>query len=206
MTAPRWLPAAAAAVFAAALAWLNRGERVAIDVGVVTFYRAPLAVVLLLVFLAGMGAMLMLSLRHDRRVRELLRSHGLLQPEAPPARAASAWGVAREPVPTRDDTPPATFARTDEAAVSHPRADEPTSTYPVGDERTAVFSGQDERPYVRDDEPAAAHPVEDQRPVSYARDDERTIAYPREDDRTVSYPREDERRLSYPRLDEDPAT
>ena len=38
--------------------------------------------------------MLLLSLRHDRRVREELRRRGLLQP-AEPARpvAASAWGV-----------------------------------------------------------------------------------------------------------------
>jgi hypothetical protein len=88
VTAPRWLPAAAVTVFAAALAWLNRGERVALDVGMFTLYRAPLAVVLLLVFLAGMLAMLLLSLRHDRRVRDELRRHGLLQPREP-VRAAS---------------------------------------------------------------------------------------------------------------------
>lgn len=121
MTAPRWLPAAGAAVFAAALAWLNRGERVAVDVGVVTFYRAPLALVLLLVFLAGMMAMLLLSLRHDRRVRDELRRHGLLEPVEParPA-AASAWGVSREPPPAHEPPP----ARDPDRTIAYPRYDE----------------------------------------------------------------------------------
>jgi hypothetical protein len=57
--------------------------------GVVTFYRTPLAVVLLLISLAGMLAMLLLSLRHYRRVRDELRRHGLLQP-AEPARPVAA--------------------------------------------------------------------------------------------------------------------
>lgn len=121
MTAPRWLPAVGVAVFAAALAWLNRGERVVLDVGVVTFYRAPLALVLLLVFLAGMLAMLLLSLRHDRRVRDELRRHGLLQP-AEPAHpvAASAWGVSREPAPAQQ--PPS--ARDEDRTIAYPRYDE----------------------------------------------------------------------------------
>ncbi|HEX6373902.1 MAG TPA: hypothetical protein VF006_33545 [Longimicrobium sp.] len=114
MTAARWLPAAAVTVFAAGLAWLNRGERVALDVGVATFYRAPLTVVLFLAFLAGMLSMLLLSLRHDRRVRDELRRHGLLQPGEPAAPAASAWGVAREPAPARDD----------ERTIAYPRYDE----------------------------------------------------------------------------------
>jgi hypothetical protein len=131
MTAPRWLPAAAAAFFATTLAWLNRGERVAIDVGFTTFYRAPLAIVLLGVFLAGMLAMLLLSLRHDRMVRDELRRHGLLQPEEPAVRAASAWGVAREPAPARDEAADRTIAypRYDEEpapdrTVAYPRYDE----------------------------------------------------------------------------------
>ncbi|HEU4883254.1 MAG TPA: hypothetical protein VFT45_13430 [Longimicrobium sp.] len=131
MTAPRWLPAAAAAFFATTLAWLNRGERVAIDVGLTTIYRAPLAIVLLLVFLAGMLAMLLLSLRHDRRVRDELRRHGLLQPEEPAVRAASAWGVAREPV--RDEAADRTMA--------YPRSDEDP-----GRDRTIAYPRYDEDP------------------------------------------------------------
>ncbi|HEX5869311.1 MAG TPA: hypothetical protein VFY65_02785, partial [Longimicrobium sp.] len=104
MTAPRWLPAAAVTVFAAALAWFNRGERVVLDVGVTTFYRAPLTVVLFLAFLAGMLSMLALSLRQDRRLRDELRARGILdlpaRPAASPASAAAAspdWPRQQEP-------------------------------------------------------------------------------------------------------------
>jgi hypothetical protein len=143
---PRWLPAAAVTVFAAALAWLNRGERVAVDVGMFTLYRAPLAVVLLAVFLAGMLAMLLLSLRHDRRVRDELRRHGLLQPEEParPAASASAWGVVREPAPARDEAADRTLghALRDEhdRTIGHARHDEQDRTvaYPRYDEDPAA--------------------------------------------------------------------
>jgi uncharacterized integral membrane protein len=124
----RWLPAAAVTVFAAALAWLNRGERVAVDVGLFTLYRAPLALILLLTFLAGMLAMLLLGLRHDRRVRETLRRHGLLEPQEPAPQAASAWGVVREPAPPREDAGDRTLGqapqREDDRTVAYPRYDE----------------------------------------------------------------------------------
>lgn len=113
MNVRRWLPIAAVTLLAAAFTWLNRGERVAVDVGVVHFYRAPLTMVAFLAFLAGMLSMLLLSLRHDRRLREELRARGLLEPAAPPpAPAASAWGVAREPA---DDG---------ERTLAYPRYDE----------------------------------------------------------------------------------
>lgn len=110
MTARRWLPAAAVAVFAAWLTWMNRGERVAVDVGLVTFYRAPLTVVLFVAFVAGMLSMLALSYRHDLRLREELRARGLLDaPAAPrtpePARPepADAGGAPGEAVAAEDD-------------------------------------------------------------------------------------------------------
>lgn len=113
MSVRRWLPAAAVTLLAALFASLNRGERVAVDVGLVRFYRAPLTMVTFLAFLAGMLSMLLLSLRHDRRLREEMRARGLLErPAPPPPPAASAWGVAREPA---DD---------DERTVAYPRYDE----------------------------------------------------------------------------------
>ncbi|HEX2206598.1 MAG TPA: hypothetical protein VHG93_02890, partial [Longimicrobium sp.] len=60
MRGSRWLPAAAVTLFAAALAWLNRGETAVLHLGIATFYRAPLIVLLFLAFLAGMLAMLWL--------------------------------------------------------------------------------------------------------------------------------------------------
>ena len=87
MSAGRWLPLAAVTLLAAAFAWLNRGERVAVDLGFATVYRAPFTFVFFLAFLAGMVAMLALGLRHDLRVRRELRARGLLD-ETPPRRPA----------------------------------------------------------------------------------------------------------------------
>ncbi len=165
----RWLPALGITLLAAAFTWLNRGERVAVDAGLFQFYRAPLTLVVFLSFLAGMLSMLLLSLRHDRRVREELRARGLLEP-APPrpsAPAASAWGVAREPASPRPDERAAAYPREEERAVAHSREDERTVSYPRLDE-------------------GASHP------------NDRTTAYPRLDegghghDRTAGYPRLDE--------------
>lgn len=181
---PRWLPAAAVTLLAAALAWLNRGERVALDIGVATFYRAPLTVILFLAFLAGMLSMLWLSLRHDRRVRDELRRHGLLQPAAPPASAASAWGPTREPAP----------ARGEERTAASPHAED--SALARDEERTVA--------YAHDEERTAAYPHHEERTAMLPRDEERTVAYPREEERTA-YPRDEERAIGYRRLDEDPA-
>ena len=113
MSVRRWLPAAGVVLGAAAFSSLNRGERVAVNVGVAHFYRAPLTMVAFVAFLAGMLSMLLLSLRHDRRLREELRARGLLErPAPPPPPAASAWGVAREPADDGERT--AAYPRYDE--------------------------------------------------------------------------------------------
>jgi hypothetical protein len=80
VTIPRWLPPAGIALAAGLFTWLNRGERAIVHLGIATFYGAPLTVVLFLAFLAGMLAMLALSLRHDLRMRDELRARGLLIP------------------------------------------------------------------------------------------------------------------------------
>ncbi len=89
MTIPRWLPPAGIALAAALLTWLNRGERAVVHLGIATFYRAPLTLVLFLAFVAGMLSMLALSLRHDLRMREELRARGLLVPTPGPVPAPS---------------------------------------------------------------------------------------------------------------------
>lgn len=90
MTIPRWLPPAGIGLAAGLLTWLNRGERAVVHLGIATFYRAPLTVVLFLAFLAGMLAMLALSLRHDLRMRQELRARGLLIPAPGPGSAVLA--------------------------------------------------------------------------------------------------------------------
>jgi uncharacterized integral membrane protein len=80
----RWLPLAAVTLLAGAFAFLNLGEVVPVRLGIATFYRAPLVVVVFVAFLAGMLAMLALGLRQDLRTRRLLREHGLLDASPPP--------------------------------------------------------------------------------------------------------------------------
>lgn len=139
MSLTRWLPALGVTLVAATFAWLNRGERVIVDVGFFRFYRAPLTMVAFLAFLAGMLSMLVLSLRQDRRLREELRAHGLLEPApARPAPAASAWGVARELEPRSSETtavyPPIPESTPDVPRVDVPRPDDDqTIAYPRPD-------------------------------------------------------------------------
>jgi hypothetical protein len=120
VTVPRWLPPAGIALAAGLFTWLNRGERAVVHLGIATFYRAPLTVVLFLAFLAGMLAMLALSLRHDLRVRQELRVRGLLVP------------VPAEGSPDLAPSPPAPLA--------HVPAAEPEETARfVSDDHTARF-------------------------------------------------------------------
>jgi hypothetical protein len=99
----RWAPVLAVSVVAASFSWLNRGERVVVDVGIMTIYRAPLTVVVFVAFIAGMASMLLLGLRHDLRVRRELERRGI---EPPPA-AAPAPPPAAAPARTYLETPPA---------------------------------------------------------------------------------------------------
>ena len=149
MTVPRWLPAAAITVFAAGITWLNRGERVALDIGITTFYRAPLTMVLFLAFLAGMLSMLWLSLRQDLRTREELRARGLLD------------------VPARPDTPQATES---ERPAQMPARPEPDTAWT--EEETAVRQGPS--PEWRRQQETAVHPepLAEDRTVIYPRYDE----------------------------------
>lgn len=146
MRVPRWLPAAAVTLLAAAIAWFNRGETVALNLGFATFYRAPLTVILFLAFLAGMLSMLWLGLRQDLRMREELRARGILDvPSRPAAPAAPAWSRPEETI-VRSDAPSApapapaasAWAQSDETVV---RADPPPA-----EDRTVIYPRYDEDP------------------------------------------------------------
>lgn len=68
-----WLPIGGAVIAAAVLGYLNRGEAVIVNLGLVVLYRAPLSVVLFATFLFGMVAMMLLSLPFDLALRRRLR-------------------------------------------------------------------------------------------------------------------------------------
>ena len=116
MTANRWVPVAAVTLLASAIAYFNRGERVAIDLGIIRFYRAPLTIVLFLAFLAGMLALLLLSLRQDRRLRDELRRRGFVDAPAPAPAVVPAADGDETLVLARQAPSPATGSDT---TVSH---------------------------------------------------------------------------------------
>ncbi|HET7275265.1 MAG TPA: hypothetical protein VFI91_08775 [Longimicrobiaceae bacterium] len=80
----RWAGPVAIALLAAVFAYLNAGERVAVNLGVVYLYRLPLSGVVFGVFLLGMVAMFLLGIRHDLRVRRALEEQ--FPPHGPPVR------------------------------------------------------------------------------------------------------------------------
>jgi uncharacterized integral membrane protein len=86
----RWGGLVLIGVLAAIFASFNSGERVALSLGVVTFYRIPLVGLVFGAFVAGMLTMFLLGLRHDLRVRRALRDAGFGEPSfAPPAEEAA---------------------------------------------------------------------------------------------------------------------
>jgi hypothetical protein len=73
-----WGFVAVVGVLAGLFAVLNRWERVSISLGLFRLNAVPLAAALFAAFLLGMAAMLLISLPQDRRTRDLLRAHGLI--------------------------------------------------------------------------------------------------------------------------------
>jgi uncharacterized integral membrane protein len=84
-----WLPPVGVALLAAGFAYLNRAEKVQVELGLVDFYASS-ALVILAAFLLGMTAMLLFGLRQDLRLREELRARGLLDGAAPASAAPPA--------------------------------------------------------------------------------------------------------------------
>ena len=77
MTRGGWLALAALVAASTGFAYLNRGERTVVQLGLTTLYQAPVAGVVLLSFLAGMGTMFLLGLRTDLAVRRAMRERSL---------------------------------------------------------------------------------------------------------------------------------
>jgi len=100
-----WLAVVAGAVVAGLFAFANRFERVNLNLGLTSIYAIPLAIVIFAAFLLGMAAMLLVSLPQDRRIREQLRAHNLLNAPTPPPLPGSAVPGPPDyaPIPTPHD-------------------------------------------------------------------------------------------------------
>lgn len=77
MNARRWTMLLMVALLAALFAYLNGGERAALHLGFVSLYRVSVPRLVLGSFLLGMLVMWGIGLRHDLRVRRVLRDHGI---------------------------------------------------------------------------------------------------------------------------------
>lgn len=93
----RWLLLGLAALAAGAFAYFNAGERVSIHFGLFVLFRVPLVSAVFVAFLLGMTTMFLFSLRHDLRVRRLLREYRIQEERRP-------W--APRPQPPPPDLPP----------------------------------------------------------------------------------------------------
>lgn len=76
----RWVILGLVVLLAAVFAYVNGSERVAIHLGFAILYRIPLVGLVFTAYLLGMLTMYLLGLRHDLRIRRLLREHGLEEP------------------------------------------------------------------------------------------------------------------------------
>jgi uncharacterized integral membrane protein len=80
----RWAILLLVAILAGAFAYLNGGERIALNLGFTVLFRVPLSIVVFGAFLLGMIVMFLLGLRHDLRVRRVLREIERSEPAPPP--------------------------------------------------------------------------------------------------------------------------
>ena len=83
----RWTSVALLVAVAGLFSFLNAGERVALNLGFTTIYRISVVGLVFGSFLLGMVAMFLFGLRHDRRIRDALRSQyrSALPAERPPS-------------------------------------------------------------------------------------------------------------------------
>lgn len=119
----QWLGIAAIALVAALFAFFNAGEAVPVDLGLFVLYQVPLVVLIFIAFLLGMLAMFLAGLRHDMKVRALLRERGHDVPPAPPTRPE----LVRPALSARDEGYPGDSTRT----IAPPAA--PFKPYPPPD-------------------------------------------------------------------------
>ena len=77
----RWILLLFISLFSGLFAYLNGGERTTLHLGFTTLYQLSLVALVFGAFLLGMIAMFLITLRHDLRMRRLLRQRKLADPQ-----------------------------------------------------------------------------------------------------------------------------
>ena len=80
----RWVVLGVITLLAALFGYFNAGESIALHLGFFVLYQVPLVVLIFIAFLLGMLAMFLVGLRHDMKVRQLLRERRFEVPPPPP--------------------------------------------------------------------------------------------------------------------------
>ena len=82
----RWRGAALGgiALLAGIFGYFNSGESIALHLGVFVLYQVPLVILIFVTFLLGMLTMFLVGLRHDMKVRQLLRERRFETRPLPP--------------------------------------------------------------------------------------------------------------------------
>ena len=80
----RWVVLGAITLLAGLFGYFNSGESIALHMGLFVLYQVPLVVLIFVVFLLGMLTMFLVGLRHDMKVRQLLRERRFELPPPPP--------------------------------------------------------------------------------------------------------------------------
>ena len=79
----RWAALGGIALLAGIFGYFNSGESIALHLGFFVLYQVPLVILIFIAFLMGMLTMFVAGLRHDMKVRELLRERHFDAPSPP---------------------------------------------------------------------------------------------------------------------------
>ena len=80
----RWVVLGLITLLAGLFGYFNSGESIALHMGLFVLYQVPLVILIFVAFLLGMLTMFLAGLRHDMKIRQLLRERRFEMPPPPP--------------------------------------------------------------------------------------------------------------------------
>jgi uncharacterized integral membrane protein len=113
MKSGRWIVLLAIALLSGLFAYFNGGERITLNLGFMVVYRVSLVGAVFSAFILGMVTMFLIGLRHDMRMRRVLRERDLLDGDGSlrehrhQKTVTPRWGPPLEPVHSEKDERPA---------------------------------------------------------------------------------------------------